>query len=160
MSLKDSALEQAISDIKTLLDKISTENDYNFSPTVAEGWLRHYFSDLSRVRTPTDYPVVLYRPELSTPSPKAKELDNAKYQEELIIAIDAAVQVFSDGEPVRDLLKLLKDVRRAVVFPEYGHNMKIQSIELLACDYDVPETGDAYAFFTQKIRVIVNDEFA
>lgn len=156
-----SKINDVVQQIKTGLERIKTADGYSCDANVKEGWARHFFSNPSVTRFPDQhrFPVVLFRPETADPKPAARGVSNAAITDDVVFAIDAAIKVSDTATPVTDLINLCKDVRRALVFPRAGTSMKTLDIEFLGCAFDVPETQDDFAFFTQKVRVNVSDRY-
>jgi hypothetical protein len=154
---KASRIAASVGDIKTLLEQISIANGYNFDATLKQGWLQHVFQD--RQRQPEDFPIVAYRPELSAPG-EGQKTKNKQLQDKITFSIDCAISVKDTDTPVVDLLNLLKDVRRSLVVDPYKHKLSLSEITFSECQFDVPEVGDKYAFFSQKIQFEVNEQYA
>lgn len=146
----------AVTAVKTMLATISTATGYNFDPTIKQGWLQHLFQ--SRTRVPFSFPVVAYRPELSTPD--GTKTDNAVVTDRIVLVLDCAIAVKETDTPVEDLFNLLKDVRRSLVFDPNKNRLGIKKITFLDCPFDVPEVGDEYAFFSQRISFEVTEQYA
>jgi hypothetical protein len=154
---KASKIAAAVGDIKTLLEQITVVNGYNFTPTLKEGWLQHVFQD--RMRKPKDFPIIAYRPELSAPG-EGQKTQNRQLNDKITFSIDCAISVKETETPVVDLLNLLKDVRRSLVVDQYKNKLSLSEITFQECQFDVPETGDKYAFFSQKIQFEVDEQYA
>nr|WP_067285738.1 hypothetical protein [Marinobacterium profundum] len=146
----------ALNAVKAMLATISVANGYNFDPTIKQGWLQHLFQ--ARARIPFSFPVVAYRPELSAPD--GERTGNAVVTDRITLVLDCAIAVKDTDTPVEDLFNLLKDVRRALVFDPHKNRMGIKKITFLECPFDVPEAGDEYAFFSQKISFEVTEQYA
>lgn len=147
----------AFNTVKTMLESISTGNGYNSDPSLKQGWLQHIFQ--GRHREAIQFPVIAYRPDVSNPTGGDKT-HNTNLNDLVTLSLDCAVSVKESDDPVADLLNLLKDVRRSLVFDPNTARLGISEIEFLDCPFDVPETGDDYAFFSQKIRFKVVEQYA
>jgi hypothetical protein len=146
----------ALDFIRQRLESITTANGYNFSPSVRRGWLEHVFQ--GRHRQPVAFPVIVYRPSLSEPVSSAP--GNENMVDSVTVLIDCAVSVKESEQPVDDLLNLLKDVRRSLVFDPENPRLKISDLTIQDCPFDTPESGDEYAFFSQKISFRVTEQYA
>lgn len=144
--------------VRTRLDGISTENGYNFDPTVKRGWLQYIYQDITRRRVQGNFPLIVYRPSLS--EPQSSSPGNESLIDTVTVMIDAAVLVKDTDTPVDDLLNLMKDVRRALVFDPENPRLKISDLTIEDCPFDIPESGDPYAFFSQKISFKVTEAYA
>ena len=155
MNTKSSKLLVALDEVKGLLGDITEVKGYNFTPTLKRGWLQHIFQ--SRHASPVKFPVVAYRVESSMPEGSQ---NNERVIDDITLVIDCAVSVKESKEPVDDLLMLLKDVRRSLVFDQWTSKLSLSELTLMECQFDLPEAGDEYAFFSQKIRFRVVEEYA
>lgn len=108
---------------------------------------------------PIAFPVVAYRPEVSLPG-GGERTNNTNLNDSITLSLDCAVSVKESEAPVDDLLNLLKDVRRSLVFDPDTARLGISEIQFLECPFDIPEAGDDYAFFSQKIRFQVVEQYA
>lgn len=147
----------ALAEVKNLLAQISTANGYNFDPAVRQGWLQHIFQ--RRAQTPPTFPILAYRPELSVPT-GGDQTDNSALKDKITLVIDGAISVKDSETPVEDLFNLIKDLRRSLVFDVNSRKIKLSSIEYGECPFDVPEAGEEYAFFSQKIKLEVTENYA
>lgn len=154
---KTSDINKALAAIKTMLSQISKANGYNFSPQLKQGWLQHIFA--RRTQVAVVFPVIAYRPELSQPN-GGERTNNTNLNDTITFSIDCAVAVKDTETPVEDLLNLLKDVRRALVFDPYTQKLGISELTFSECPFDVPEAGDEYCFFSQKIQFKVVEQYA
>lgn len=146
----------AMDAIKAMFEQISTANGYNHNPTLKRGWLQHIFQ--GRHRTEPTFPIIAYRPHISEPTSKVP--DNSSLIDTVTLVIDCAVSVKDTDTPVDDLLNLLKDVRRSLVFDPDTTRLKISELTFQDCPFDLPEAGDDYAFFSQKINFKVVEQYA
>lgn len=149
------ASEQFMDLLEERLKRIRKENGFSADVHVAEGWLQHIFSDPGLSRKQGEFPMVAWRPEVSQPSSAAP--GNASVRDTLIFSVDVAVKVSDCDNPVRALMRLLKDVRGSIVFPPNSTDIKGLKVELLECPFDVPEVKDPFAFFSQRIKVSLNE---
>lgn len=154
---KTSDILAGLDAIKAMLEKITQLNDYNHTPAIKRGWLQHIFE--GRSRAPVTFPVVAYRPALSVPG-GGEQTENTSLNDRVTISIDCAVSVKESPDPVADLLNLLKDVRRSLVFDTNTTKLGVSEIVFLECQFDVPEAGEDYAFFSQKISFRVVEQYA
>lgn len=139
-----------------MLEKISVDNGYNFTPTLREGWLQHIYA--RRSQQEVVYPVVAYRPEISDPK-GGEKTNNTNLNDTITFSLDCAVLVKDTDTPVQDLLNLLKDVRRALVFDSNRRNA-ISELVFLDCPFDVPDVGEEMCFFSQRIQFKVVEQYA
>jgi len=146
----------ALDAIKEMLEDILIVNGYNFDPSVRRGWLQHVYQ--GRHQQQVKFPVIAYRPELSKPNGSATY--NHVVTDSITLILDCAVSVKDSATPVDDLLNLMKDVRRALVFDPHGKKLGVSEITFLDCPFDIPEAGDDYAFFSQKISFEVTEQYA
>lgn len=154
---KTSDILVAMNSIQAMLEKISQDNGFNSNPSIKRGWLQQLFQ--SRNRVPIAFPVVAYRPEVSLPG-GGERTNNTNLNDSITLSLDCAVSVKESEAPVDDLLNLLKDVRRSLVFDPDTARLGISEIQFLECPFDIPEAGDDYAFFSQKIRFQVVEQYA
>lgn len=155
---KASSIIDALDAIKAQLAQISTAGGYNTDPTIKRGWLQHIFR--RHLRNPISFPVIAYRVEQSNPRMPP---GNSTADDSVLILLDGAVLVKGDDaedEAVDALLNLMKDMRRALVFDPDKPRLKYSKLELQDCPFDLPETGEEYAFFSQKILIKVDDQYA
>jgi hypothetical protein len=153
-----SELIDALDHIKSSLERISVDNGYNTSPQIKRGWLQHVFKAHSR--TPVEFPVIAYRAELSDPQSSVD--GNSNIKDSMTVVIDAAVSTKENDadEAVDSLLNLLKDLRRSLVFDPNNVKLKHSSLIYGECPFDLPDTGEEYAFFSQKIIIEVVEQYA
>lgn len=154
---KTSDINKALQAIKTMLEKISTANGYNTNPSLRQGWLQHIYA--RRTQAAVQFPVIAYRPELSKPA-GGEKTNNTNLTDTVMFSIDCAVEVKNTDTPVEDLLNLLKDVRRSLVFDTNTQKLGISELTFSECPFDVPEAGDDYCFFSQKIQFKVVEQYA
>lgn len=154
---KTSDIKTALTGIETMLGKISKANGYNSNPMLKQGWLQHIYARRSQVAV--TFPLIAYRPELSRPS-GGERTNNTNLNDTITFSIDCAVAVKDTETPVDDLLDLLKDVRRSLVFDPYTQKLGISELTFSECPFDVPEAGDEYCFFSQKIQFKVVEQYA
>jgi len=147
----------AMNAIKSMLEAITVANGYNFTPALKRGWLQHIFQ--GRHREVVTFPVIAYRPDVSTPS-GGDRTNNTNLKDLVTINLDCAVLVKDSEDVVADLLNLLKDVRRSLVFDPITEKLGVSEIQFLECPFDIPEAGEDYAFFSQKIRIQVIEQYA
>jgi len=144
---------------KRLKEQSGNELDY----TVKMGWLLHIFD--RRNRDKTKFPVVAYRPDASDPE-MSENADSMK--DSVIISVDGAISIAdytdrkahshyenSDEEdPVLiDLIVLRLEVLKALAIEPDALSMPFSSLKFGSCAFDLPEAGEAYAFFSQKIVI-------
>ena len=77
--------------------------------------------------------------------------DHKVSKESISCSFDGAVAVKDSDSPVDDLLNLLKDVRVALAIDPFTHKLPFSKITYGECAFDLPETGEPYAFFSQKV---------
>ena len=152
---KESKILVALDEVQTMLNEITEVKGYNSSPSIKRGWLQHIFQ--GRHAAPVKFPVIAYRVESSSPTASQ---NGTSFIDQITIVIDCAVSVKETKDPVTDLLKLLKDVRRSLVFDPWTTKLTISEIDFLECDFDLPEAGDEYAFFSQKLSFKVVENYA
>lgn len=152
---KESDILKALEEVKTMVGKISEANGYNTTPTVRRGWLQHIYS--SRSRDKPDFPIIAYRPELS--SPNSSTPDNSGMIDTVTIVFDGAVSVKDSETATDDLLHLLKDLRRSLVFDPDTTTLKLSELAFGECPFDLPDAGEDYAFFSQKISFKVVENY-
>ena len=147
---------RALDDIKQRLEQISTANGYNSNPSIKRGWLEMLFRGRNRNEVPL--PVIAYRPSLS--NPESAVPGNSNMKDVVTVLLDCAVSTKDSDTPVDDLLNLLKDVRRSLVFDPDDRKLVISDMTIQDCPFDLPESGDDYAFFSQKISFKVVEQYA
>ncbi|SEG12307.1 hypothetical protein [Marinobacterium lutimaris] len=155
---KTSDILEGLDFIKSRLETISTANGYNHSPNIKRGWLEFIFSNKNRHREPIAFPVIAYRPKTS--APQNATAGNESLIDVVTVHIDGAVSVKDSEDSVTDLLNLLKDVRRSLVFDPENQRLKISDLTIQDCPFDTPESGDDYAFFSQAISFRVTEQYA
>jgi len=146
----------ALDEIKRRLEQISTANGYNTDPSIKRGWLEMLFRGRNRHEVPL--PVLAYRPAVA--EPEGSVPGNSNITDVVTLMIDGAVSTKDSDTPVDDLLNLLKDVRRVLVFDPDDGKLVFSDITVEDCPFDLPESGEDYAFFSQKISFKVVEQYA
>lgn len=154
---KLSKINSVVRALDEALKKISVENGFNFTPTVRQGWLMQIYQ--RRTQETISFPLITYRPELSVPR-GGEKTNNTNLNDSLTFSIDCAISVKGAITPVEDLNNLLKDVRRALVFDTNMARLGVSEMTYSECPFDIPDTGDEFAFFSQKINFKVVEQYA
>lgn len=139
--------------IDTQLNAICHSESSLSDPSIKRGWLQHIFQNQDRLNI--QFPVIAYRPELSNTS---QSHDNKASNDEIVVVIDGAVSVKDTDEPVDDLINMLKDVRVALAIDPATPRIPFSNMTFGACAFDLPEAGEPYAFFSQKLTLKIIEE--
>lgn len=151
----ESKIYQGFATIKSRLELITVANGYSCDANIREGWLQQI---ARRSQHEMKFPVVVIRPELSLPT-GGDITNNTSMTDRVTVAIDCAVNS-NDPDILKSLWSLLKDVRRSLVFDANNKSMGVSELSFLDCPFDVPDAGEEYAFFTQKIQFKVVEKYA
>ncbi|WP_010322154.1 hypothetical protein [Marinobacterium stanieri] len=144
--------------VKERLERINKANGYNSDPSVERGWLQMIVNQDRLRRNEITFPVIAYRPALT--EPKGSTEGNSSLIDSVTVMVEGAVLTKDSDTPVDDLLNLIKDVRRSLVFDPTARKLKVSKLTIQDCPFDLPESGEDYAFFSQKITFEVTEQYA
>lgn len=127
------------------LKKINKNDGYNTDPSILNGWLSHYVSDLLARKNSIGFPSLSVNYSTDT-----YNISNAKdvIQYNRRIIVEGAIVVADPNDVNRQLDELLDDVVQCL--------MNVRNLTLVGSQFMIPEGVSTYAMFELKIDIKLN----
>lgn len=115
--------------------------------SVLDGYLVHYAKDLLNGENGISFPCVAIQPDSENVQGQRVDKCTLLHSAKLIGAVSAV-----DPKLVnRDIMELIKEVRKSLQIDKYNNDSKAIEITFGNVTYNLPESQDQYAFFELQI---------